>query len=306
MTAPFTADSRRARDGTLGLRGIDSRPGPGIHWWAPTATMTTPWLSIRSSGEERRVPLDRSVLRIGGPGADVVVPGVGTGQLHVWTRPPKAIRVGGGPELFVAGRRVEEALLDHGVVAVWGGLELTVGGLASVLEELPPEPAAVSSAALSSGPSTGPSTGGRAVGGLGPNAQRAHDRLEAGLLVELGLADKEATKRWQASVLRGEWDPDACARDVLDRRVVDAEDPRLLERAGRLQRDLVMASFQRGLRKAGRSFRGAARKGSAMLLANVLAFLCFSLIIVAIAFLLRVRWDVSFDGYIDRVLDLFG
>jgi hypothetical protein len=259
--------------------------------------MTKPWLTIRSSGEERRVPLDRSVIRIGGAGCDVVTPGVTVGQLHVWTQPPKAVRVGGGPELFVAGRRVDEALLEPGVVAVWGELELSVGGVASVLEELPPEPEVAAAARSPRGPAAG--------GGLGPNAQRVHDRLEAGLLVELGLANKDVTKRWQASVVQGEWDADACAREVLDRREVGAEDPRLLERAGRLQRDLVMASFQRGLRKAGRSVRGAARHGSAIVLANIIAFLCFSLIIVAVAFLLRVRWDVSLDGYIDRVLGLF-
>jgi len=259
--------------------------------------MTKPWLSIRSSGEERRVPLDRSVIRIGGAGCDVVTPGIPVGQLHVWTQPPKAVRVGGGPELFVAGRRVDEALLEPGVVAVWGELELSVGGVMAVIEELPPEPDV--SAHTRSPRSPAPSAN------LGPNAQRVHDRLEAGLLVELGLAHKDVTKRWQASVVQGEWDADACAREVLDRREVGPEDPRLLERAGRLQRDLVMASFQRGLRKAGRSFRGAARQGSAIVVANIVAFFCFSLIIVAIGFLLRVRWDVSFDGTIDRVLGLF-
>jgi hypothetical protein len=263
------------------------------------ATMTKPWLSIRSSGAEQRVPLDRSVIRIGGVGCDIVTPGIGGGQLHVWTQPPKAVRVGGGPELFVAGRRVDEALLEPGVVAVWGDLELSVGGVSSVLEELPPDP--VASAAAGAARGQFPATG----SALGPNAQRVHDRLEAGLLVELGLAHKDVTKRWQASVVQGEWDADACAREVLDRREVGPEDPRLLERAGRLQRDLVMASFQRGLRKASRSVRGAARQGSAIVLANIVAFVCFSLIIAAIAFLLRVRWDVSFDGYIDRVLDLF-
>lgn len=257
--------------------------------------MTKPWLSIRSSGEERRIPLDRSVIRIGGVGCDVVSPEVSVGQLHVWTQPPKAVRVGGGPELFVAGRRVDEALLEPGVVAVWGAFELSVGGVAAVLEELPPD--SVAPAKVPRGPVSG--------AGLGPNAKRVLDRLEAGLLVELGLANKDVTKRWQSSVVQGEWDADACAREVLDLREVGPEDPRLVERAGRLQRDLVMASFQRGLRKAGRSVRGAARHGSAIVLANLIAFVCFSLIVVAVAFLLRVRWDVSFDGAIDRVLALF-
>jgi hypothetical protein len=260
--------------------------------------MTKPWLSIRSSGEEQRVPLDRSVIRIGGAGCDIVTPSSGAGQLHVWTQPPKAIRVGGGPELFVAGRRVDEALLEPGVTAVWGALELSVGGVTAVLEELPDEPEAAAAKSPRGAAAAGST-------GLGPNAQRIHDRLEAGLLVELGLAHRDVTKRWQSSVVQGEWDADACAREVLDRREVGPEDPRLLERAGRLQRDLVMASFQRGLRKAGHSVRGAARQGSAILVANIVAFVFFSLIIVSVAFLLRVRWEVSFDGVIDGVLDRF-
>ncbi|MEZ6017324.1 MAG: hypothetical protein R3F49_19580 [Planctomycetota bacterium] len=270
--------------------------------------MTAPWLTLRSGTEERRITLDRSVIRLGGPGSDVQIPDVTVGQLHVWTAPPKAIRVGGGPDLFVGGKRVEEALLEPGVSAVWGPVELSIGGVAAVLEELPAEPppgrpsatpgrsggAAAAAAALAS-----------AKGGLGPNAQRVYDRLRAGLLVELDLATKDVTKRWQASVVKGEWDADACAREVLDYVDVAQEDPRLLERAGRLQRDLVMASFQRGMRKAVRGARGAARQGSAFLIANLVALGAYSLILVAIAVLLRVRWDWSFDQLIDRAMSAF-
>ncbi len=259
--------------------------------------MTTPWLSLQGAGGERRVPLDRPVLRLGGPGCDVTVPDVGTGQLHVWSTPPKAVRVGGGPELFVGGKRVEEAHLTPGAVAVWGPVQVSVGGMQAVLEELAEEAPARPAAAR--GRSAGPEPG--------PNARRVQQRLLAGLYVELGLAPKEAVKRWQGSVVQGEWDADGCARDVLDGADAGlAEDPRVLERAGRLQRDLVMASFQKGLRKAVRSARGAARQGSAFLIANVLAFVCFMLIIGAIAILLRVRWNVSFDERIDRLMSLFG
>lgn len=246
------------------------------------------------------MPLRRSVLRVGGRGADVHVPeldGEPSGQLHVWSSPPKAVRVGGGPELFASGRRVDEVLLEPGVTAVWGPFEVSVGGAGPVLEELPPEPAARGDAARAA-----------AAGGadsLGPNARRTYERMLAGLLVELGIADKQAAKRWQAAVVQGEWDADACAREVIDRTAPSFEDPRLVERAGRLQRDLVMASFQRGLRKASRSVRGAARHGSAFLLANFLAIFCYSIIIVAIAVLLRVKWEWSFDGLIDRALSVF-
>lgn len=254
--------------------------------------MSAPWLTLRTAKEERRVPLDRAVLRLGAGGADVPIAGVDSGQLHVWSQPPKVVRVGGGPELVVAGRRVDEAMLEPGTTAVWGPLTLSLDGGARVLEELP-----------SDEPVRGAGGGDRR--GLGPNAARAHDRLVAGILVELGLAPKDAAKRWQASVVKGEWDADACAREVLDQGAVTSEDPRVLERAGRLQRDLVMASFQRGLRKAGRNMRGMARQGSAILIANVVAFLCYSLILLAVAVLLRVRWEWSFDDLIDRGLALF-
>jgi len=132
--------------------------------------------------------------------------------------------------------------------------------------------------------------------------ERAWQRMRAGLLVELGIADRGATKRWQESVLAGEFDADACARDILGKSGVPGDDPRVLERTSRLERDLLMMPLQRGIKGASRRARGAARGGAAFLLANLIAILVYTLILVAIVMLLRVNNGFSLDGMIDRWL----
>jgi len=262
--------------------------------------MTPARISLTIAGETRQVDLERSVVRLGAGGAEVPVEGVAQGQLHIWSAPPKVIRVG-GPELFVDGQRVDEAPLELGSVAIWGPAQVVLESTGEpkvkakpVLQELPAEPERRPAAARVD-----------ASGTRGVAAERASDRLLAGLLVEQGLADKDVARRWQASVVQGDWDADACAREVLERSAGATADPRILERAGRLQRDLVMSAFQQGMRKAVRSARGAARHGSAVLIANFVALLCYSLILIAIAFLLRVRWNWSFDQIIDRAIGVF-
>ncbi|MDA1264522.1 MAG: hypothetical protein O2816_05510, partial [Planctomycetota bacterium] len=130
-------------------------------------------------------------------------------------------------------------------------------------------------------------------------------RLHAGVLADLQLANKKGAKRWQEAVMRGEFDPDACARDLIDGGVPDPDDPRVLERAGRLQRDLLMMPFQRGMRGAGRRARMNTRKGMAYVLANVIAITVYSLVLVAIMILVRVNYGFSFDTVIDSFLDIF-
>ncbi|MEO0660788.1 MAG: hypothetical protein AAFZ87_04555, partial [Planctomycetota bacterium] len=83
--------------------------------------------------------------------------------------------------------------------------------------------------------------------------ERARQRLLAGLLVETGLADKKVAKRWQSAVVGGDFDADACAAEVIASTPREAyESPALLERAARIERDLLMASHMRGVRAAGR------------------------------------------------------
>ena len=116
------------------------------------------------------------------------------------------------------------------------------------------------------------------------------------------MGDKAAIKRWQAAVLRGEWDPDTAAREILQG--TDPAAPALLERASRVQRDLLMSAFQRGMRGAARKARGAARGGSAFVVANVVAVSVYSLLVAALAVLLRARYGWSLDGGIDGLLEL--
>ena len=131
---------------------------------------------------------------------------------------------------------------------------------------------------------------------------RARRRVLAGLLVESGLADKKTAKRWQSAVVSGEWDADACAAEILAAAPVDAfSSPAVLERAGRLERDFLMASYTRGVKGASRRVRAATRSSSAFVLVNIIAFLVYSAVIAALLIVARVGYDWSIDGTIDRI-----
>ena len=136
-------------------------------------------------------------------------------------------------------------------------------------------------------------------------SSRFEQRLRAGVLADLGLANRKEVKRWQEAVMRGEFDADACARDLVTQAAPDADDQRVLERAGRLQRDLLMMPFQRGVKGASRRARVATRRGTAYVLANLIAITVYSLVLVAIMILVRVNYDFSFDGLIDDFLSIF-
>ena len=133
---------------------------------------------------------------------------------------------------------------------------------------------------------------------------RAWRRLQSGILVERGLADRREARRWQEAVQRGEFDPDACARDIVGGSPVGGEDPRLLERAAILQRDLLMTPLQRGVRGAGRRARGATRSGVAFLIAQGMAILVYTLVILIVLLLGRMQKGLSLDGMLDRILEV--
>lgn len=126
-------------------------------------------------------------------------------------------------------------------------------------------------------------------------------RLRAGLLVELGFADSSVSRKWQQAVKDSTFDSVACAQEVLASSSVAANDPRLLERATRLQRDLIMTPLMRGSQGAARRARGAARKGLAAILAQLIVVGIYTAIIAAILFVLRLR-GFSLDGFIDGIL----
>lgn len=250
--------------------------------------MSEPWIEIARGAERRRHVLAAGLTRFGGPGCEVELEGAGADQIHVWSDPPKALFVGAGAAPRLDGAALDEATLHDGARIEWGEWSLVVG-LPPVVEELPPEDPAP-----------------RAAGGTGAagSGGRAADRVVAGLAADLGLADRKVVQRWQQAVIRSEYDADACARELLASANVAPDEPRLVERAGRLQRDLLMMPFQRGMRGAARRARGASRRGMAYLVANLIAISVYTLVLVAIMLLVRVNYDFSFDGAIDRVLEL--
>ena len=282
------------------------------------------WIEVRGGAAQERIPW-QGRLRLGAPPCEVVAPSPEGGELHLWSEPARLVFVGAGGLVLLNGRAVEEAPLSDGDTIQWGGLVVVVHPPA-VLEELAPEPTAAAAPKAGSGPglqpkgasaasSAGPPAASSAVppaapspprsapsAGSGSAGSQASQRLLAGLAAECGVGDKAAIKRWQAAVLRGEWDPDTAAREILQG--TDPAAPALLERASRVQRDLLMSAFQRGMRGAARKARGAARGGSAFVVANVVAVSVYSLLVAALAVLLRARYGWSLDGGIDGLLEL--
>lgn len=255
--------------------------------------MSGPTLEIKAGGRTRTIPLQAGLTRIAGPGTrgvDVEIDGA-AGELHLWDSPPKVVRVRGEDALVASGDMVEELDLSDGVGFAWCGAKFRYRG-AAVLEEI--------AATERDGP--GATSAAPATGFEGTDAV-LFKRVAAGLLVETGLADKKTAKRWQSAVLQQSWDADACAEEILSHPGARAalSDPKLLSRADRLERDFLMASFQRGIRGASRRVRGAARNTTAFFVANVIAILVYSAIIMALLIVARVGYDWSLDGIVDRM-----
>ena len=103
--------------------------------------VTEHWVDLTAGGETARYPLKNGLTRIGGPGADVVVPGA-LDELHVWSDPPKVIHVGTASVPLLAGRAFDEQSLADGDTIQWGAAVLVYGRAGqAVIEELLPEPA---------------------------------------------------------------------------------------------------------------------------------------------------------------------
>lgn len=248
------------------------------------------WLDIRGPRGVWRAELAPGLTRVGGQGCEVVLEGVDDSELHLWDAPPKLVHSGSGPQPEVDGRPRDECDLVPGTRVRWRDHELVYGsaGPRAPLEEiplsevLPPAPAA----------STAPQG----------SASRAWNLVRAGMLADLGLADRLAVKRWQEAVLRNEFDPDAAARDLTQGAPAGEDDPRLVERGARLLRDFLMSSFQRGVQGAGRRARNAARSGLAMIIAQGVAIGVYTLVLFVIALLSRVKWGFSVDRLLDVVV----
>ncbi|MEE2938903.1 MAG: hypothetical protein VX460_00830 [Planctomycetota bacterium] len=255
--------------------------------------MSGPTLQIKAGGRTRTIALRAGLTRIAGPGTrgvDVELEGA-AGELHVWDSPPKVVRVRGEDALVADGAMVEELELADGIGFAWCGAKFRYRGAAVLEEIVTPE---------REGPA--PDHAATAPGFDGTDAL-LFKRVAAGLLVETGLADKKTIKRWQGAVLQQSWDADACAEEILSHPGARAalSDPRVLNRADRLERDFLMASLQRGIRGASRRVRGAARNTTAFFVANVIAILVYSAIILALLIVARVGYDWSLDEIVDRM-----
>jgi|LWDU01.1.fsa_nt_gi hypothetical protein len=247
--------------------------------------VTEVWLDIEVGGLASRAEMKSGLTRLGGATADVVIPGAPDGELHLWSDPPKIVHVSGQTPLEVAGEVLTEASLVAGKDLVWGRVTLRLGRGAPVIEELPMASAQATGTAAPTG-----------------SDDRGTQRVRAGLAIELGLADKAVLRRWQDAVISNEFNADACAREVLAGVQLAADDPRLMERSGRLLRDFLMSSLQRGVQGASRKARAQARSGTAYLVANIVAIGVYSAILLVIMVLVRVKWQFSFDHFLDFLL----
>ena len=251
------------------------------------------WLDITDAAGSRRHALAGGLTRIARDG-DVRVAAAGGDEIHVWDQPPRAVYVGEGDAPTAGGRAFEELALKPGVSFAWRGMTFAYGGQAAETDQAPLEELEVPVAARSAPAPV-------AHAGLPKEEDRVWRRLKSGMLVELGLADKVTAKRWQDAVVSNAFDPDRCADDILARSGVAPGDSRMLERSGRLLRDLLMAPLLAGSRGAARKARQATKGVVAMVVAQAIAFVIYSTIVLVALLLLRLQ-DVSLDGFLDRIL----
>jgi len=249
--------------------------------------MADQWLELKDGQETRRIPLSGALTKIGGASPDVSMLGLPAGELHIWSDPPKVVMVAGQTSPSVNGAPCREALLADGDRIDWGevSLQFRRAEAAAVLQEI-----------VVDAPAQAPAAPAFDGGGA------SWDRVRAGMMVELGLADKAAVRTWQESVMRGEFSPDACARDLTRGVQVDPEDPRFMERSGRLLRDFLMASTMSGAGGAKRKARQAGKKGAAILVSQLFVLVVYTLIILVVMALLHAKWpETFFDPLFDSL-----
>ena len=139
------------------------------------------------------------------------------------------------------------------------------------------------------------------------NEQVRAQAAEIEALLVLGRAGPagEVARRWQDAVMRGEFDPDAAARDILAA-VRGLDDQRVGERTARLQRDLIMSPLAASSRGATRKLRGAAQSMAAMVISQFVVLSVSLLLVLVAQFVARVRLGWSLDEFFDRLRNVFG
>jgi len=260
------------------------------------------WLDIIPLGNPKaRYQLHSGLMRVGAGESEIPLEGTDGDQLHFWSDPAKVILIGGRTTPLLNGRAFEEALLEPGDSLQWCGAVIVYGAKAAVLQELSPSPPP---APAKTAPAPKPATEPARAAGTGSAAGNLWGRLKAGLLVDLGLADKGEAKRWQEAVKRGEFDSGACARDILNSCEVPDGDPRLKERVTRLQRDLLMSPLMRGVQGTSRRARTAAKGGVAMIVSQAIGIGVYTLLLLVIAVFARINYGTDFTAMIERFLNV--
>lgn len=255
--------------------------------------MSGGWLDVQDSDGKRRHALTDGLTRIGGAGAELPLADVGNDQVHVWNDPPRAIFVGTGARPTLNGEPLHEQALKPGDDLAWKGAHFVYGGTPAREHE-----ASLVELAEAHAPTPAPVAGATT---LSSREERIWNRFVAGMLVELGIADRAAAKRWQGEVVGGRFDADQCAREILARSGVPSDDERLEQRSARLLRDFLMAPLMKGMRGASRRAKRAAQGGVAYVLAQVVALGIYSLLVLASLLLLRIR-DYDLNGLLDTIL----
>ena len=131
-------------------------------------------------------------------------------------------------------------------------------------------------------------------------------RLRAGMLVELGNADKKLAKTWQGRVRTGDFDVDLCADQILAAGPLkpEREEEAVLTRTTRLERDLIMTPLARGASGKGRKVRGAAKTGAAALIVQFIVVGIFC-ILTFFFMLVAAMKGVEFDPFFQAIIDFF-
>jgi len=270
--------------------------------------MSRAWLDSidpASGASGARRELKSGLTMLGGPRSDLSVPNSGSDSAHLWSEPPKLIFVGGGDPPTVNGRPALEVSLRHGDRIEWLGLVWSFGyddGSATLTEvsaaaaPRPVAPGSMATRAAPAGSIPAPSA-------TAPSGEIAWQRLKAGMLAELSLSERAVVKRWQDAVVRGEFDAEAAARELIAGAPSVADnDARLADRSTRLMRDLLMSSVTRS---AGRQIRQATRHGLAFVISQALVLGIYTLLVLAALLLVHTRFGHSIDAFLDGILGFF-
>lgn len=267
----------------------------------PVSAMQCPvasaWFEVEErGGGHQRLDLTPGCTEFGGPEGPLAQQfsgACGADRLRVWEAPARLAFTGTGEPPRVNGAPAQERELAPGDRIEWHGCTLVFRRAAQLQEE----PLVVAPASPGSAGSAGKA--GRGEG-------RLWRRVKAGLLVELGLVGPAASRPWQDAVQAGSFEPDDCARDLLAATEVEADDPRLLERTARLQRDLLMAPLQSGAKGARRRARAATRNGLAYAVAQLVIVGMFAALALTGLLVGRLLLGWSIDGFLDGIGSVFG